>query len=139
MHANRAQLAAGGSPTICAFKDVTLEANGVKWQLPQAGLRNENSVRRGLAGGRRRTAHGFVQRRNFQTIKINGERTNENQTHHLAGIVLDDARLGANPGGYITAGTNDLVLNNWWGANTNFAAALAVSPTNEDRQRAVRP
>ena len=38
---------------------------------------------------------------------------------------------------YITAGTNDLALNNWWGANTNFAAAVGLSPTNEDRQRAV--
>ena len=33
---------------------------------------------------------------------------------------------------YIAAGTNDLTLTNWWGADTNFTAALAVSPTNED-------
>jgi hypothetical protein len=32
---------------------------------------------------------------------------------------------------YITAGTNDLVIDNLWGADTNFSAALAVSPTNE--------
>ena len=33
---------------------------------------------------------------------------------------------------YIAAGMNDLTLTNWWGADTNFTAALAVSPTNED-------
>jgi hypothetical protein len=32
---------------------------------------------------------------------------------------------------FIAAGTNDLVANNWWGAHTNFAAAVAASPTNE--------
>jgi hypothetical protein len=32
---------------------------------------------------------------------------------------------------FIAAGTNDLVAYNWWGANTNFAAAVAASPTNE--------
>jgi len=35
-------------------------------------------------------------------------------------------------GQYIAAGTNDLTLTNWWGADTNFTAALAVSPANED-------
>ena len=42
LHANRAQPAAGGSPAICSLKDVTLEANGMKWQMAQADLRNEN-------------------------------------------------------------------------------------------------
>ena len=42
LHANRAQPAAGGSPTICSFNGVTLEANGMKWQMAQAELRNEN-------------------------------------------------------------------------------------------------
>jgi len=32
---------------------------------------------------------------------------------------------------YIQAGTNDLALNNWWGADTNFTAALGLSPANE--------
>ena len=34
---------------------------------------------------------------------------------------------------YIKAGTNDLALNNWWGADTNFTAALGASngSTNE--------
>jgi hypothetical protein len=32
---------------------------------------------------------------------------------------------------FIAAGTNDLAVNNWWGAQTNFAAAVAASPTNE--------
>jgi len=41
LHANRAQPGAGGSPTICSFNDVTLEANGMKWQMAQAELRNE--------------------------------------------------------------------------------------------------
>jgi hypothetical protein len=39
-HAGWAQPAAG-TPTVCLFKDVTLEANGVKWQLAQAELRSE--------------------------------------------------------------------------------------------------
>lgn len=42
LHANRAQPAAGGSPAICSFNDVTLEANGMKWRMAQADLRNEN-------------------------------------------------------------------------------------------------
>ncbi len=35
---------------------------------------------------------------------------------------------------FITAGRNDLALTNWWGADTNFAAALGASngSTNED-------
>jgi hypothetical protein len=35
---------------------------------------------------------------------------------------------------FITAGRNDLALTNWWGADTNFAAALAApnGSTNED-------
>ena len=32
---------------------------------------------------------------------------------------------------FITQGTNDLALNNWWGANTNFANAVTLQPTNE--------
>ena len=32
---------------------------------------------------------------------------------------------------YIKSGTNDLALNDWWGADTNFTAALGLSPTNE--------
>jgi hypothetical protein len=32
---------------------------------------------------------------------------------------------------YIATGRNDLVLDNLWGADTNFTAALAVSPTNQ--------
>jgi hypothetical protein len=42
LHAGRAQPAAGGTPVICSFKDVTLEAGGVKWHLAQAELRNED-------------------------------------------------------------------------------------------------
>ena len=42
LHADEAQMAADGAPTICGFKNVTLEANGVKWQMAQAELRNEN-------------------------------------------------------------------------------------------------
>ncbi len=41
LHAGRAQPAAG-SPTVCVFRDVTVEANGVKWQMPRAELRNED-------------------------------------------------------------------------------------------------
>lgn len=41
LHADWVQPAAGSTPTICVFKDVTLTANGVKRQLPQAELRNE--------------------------------------------------------------------------------------------------
>ncbi len=41
LHAGRAQPAAG-TPTVCVFKDVTVEANGVKWQMPRAELRNED-------------------------------------------------------------------------------------------------
>ena len=39
LHAGEAQ-PAGGTPTVCVFKDVTVEANGAKWQLPRAELRN---------------------------------------------------------------------------------------------------
>jgi hypothetical protein len=42
LHAARAQPAAGGGSTICSFKDVMLEANGAKWRLAQAELRNED-------------------------------------------------------------------------------------------------
>lgn len=41
LHADGAQMAAEGAPTICEFKDVTLEANGATWWMPQAELRNE--------------------------------------------------------------------------------------------------
>ena len=41
LHADRAQVAADGAPPICTFKDVTLEASGVTWWMPQAELRNE--------------------------------------------------------------------------------------------------
>ena len=30
-----------GVPTVCVFKNVTVEANGVKWQMSRAELRNE--------------------------------------------------------------------------------------------------
>jgi hypothetical protein len=42
LHASRAQPAAGGSPVICSFNDVTLDAGGMKWQMAQAELRNEH-------------------------------------------------------------------------------------------------
>jgi hypothetical protein len=42
LHAGAAQLAAAGSPEICTFRDVTLEARGATRQLPRAELRNEN-------------------------------------------------------------------------------------------------
>jgi hypothetical protein len=41
LHADRAQLAADGAPTVCVFQDVALESHGAKWRLPQAELRNE--------------------------------------------------------------------------------------------------
>ena len=41
LHADEAQLTAAGSPVICTFRDVTLEANGATWQLPRAELHNE--------------------------------------------------------------------------------------------------
>ena len=41
LHAGGAQPAVG-TPTVCMFKDVTVEANGVKWQMPRAELRNED-------------------------------------------------------------------------------------------------
>ena len=41
LHAGGAQPVAG-TPTVCVFKDVTVEANGVKWQMPRAELRNED-------------------------------------------------------------------------------------------------
>jgi hypothetical protein len=41
LHADRAQPAAVGGPTICSFKGVTLEAGGATWHLSQAELRNE--------------------------------------------------------------------------------------------------
>ena len=56
LHAGRAQPAAG-SPTVCVFKDVTVEANGVKWQMPRAELRNEDGCPRVVwkaSGGERR-------------------------------------------------------------------------------------
>ena len=40
--------------------------------------------------------------------------------------------LAQNADTYIAAGTNDLVLTNWWGAFTNFNAAQQLSPANED-------
>jgi hypothetical protein len=42
LHAGEAQLAAAGSPVICTFREVTLDANGTTWQLPRAELRDEN-------------------------------------------------------------------------------------------------
>jgi len=53
LHAGSAQTAAAGTPIVCVFKDVTLEANGSKWQLPQAELRNEDGRPRvvWMAGG----------------------------------------------------------------------------------------
>ena len=36
------------------------------------------------------------------------------------------------PAQTFTAGTNALAQNNWWGANTNFAGAVASSPSNPD-------
>jgi hypothetical protein len=56
LHAGRAQPAAG-SPTVCVFKDVMVEANGVKWQLPRVELRNEDGCPRLVwkaSGGERR-------------------------------------------------------------------------------------
>jgi hypothetical protein len=41
LHADWAQPAAAGSPVICAFKGVTLTANGTTWRTPRAELRNE--------------------------------------------------------------------------------------------------
>lgn len=41
LHAGGAQPAAAGTLTVCAFKDVTVEANGAKWQMAQAELRSE--------------------------------------------------------------------------------------------------
>ncbi len=71
LHAGTAQPAAEGTPIVCGFKEVTLEASGSKWRLPQAELRNEDGrPQRGLEGRRRRTAHGFVQRRNLQPSRI---------------------------------------------------------------------
>ena len=56
LHAGSALPSAPGSPTVCVFKDVTLEANGAKWQTPQAELRNEDGLPRVVwkAGGSER-------------------------------------------------------------------------------------
>ena len=55
LHAGEAQPAAG-TPTVCVFKDVTVEANGVKWQMRRAELRNEDGRPRVVwsAGGSER-------------------------------------------------------------------------------------
>jgi hypothetical protein len=41
LHADQAQVSADGAPTVCVFKEVTLEAGGANWRMPQAELRNE--------------------------------------------------------------------------------------------------
>jgi hypothetical protein len=41
LHAASAEPAKAGTPTVCTFKDVTLEAYGQKWRMPQAELRSE--------------------------------------------------------------------------------------------------
>lgn len=41
LHAGSAQPSAPGSPTVCVFNNVTLEANGVKRQLTRVELRSE--------------------------------------------------------------------------------------------------
>lgn len=41
LHAGVAHLTAAGSPTICKFQDVTLEANGATQHMAQAELRND--------------------------------------------------------------------------------------------------
>jgi hypothetical protein len=56
LHASGAQPAAG-TPTICVFRDVTVEANGAKWQMSRAELRNEDGRPRVVwktGGGERR-------------------------------------------------------------------------------------
>jgi len=76
LHADRAQPAAGGSPTICSFKEVTLEANGAKWHLAQAELRNEDRRPRVVwhaAGGE--TQHlDLFSGEIFNNSKFNGEK-----------------------------------------------------------------
>jgi hypothetical protein len=47
----------------------------------------------------------------------------------LSGTMLASAQTASQ---FIAAGTNDLVLNNLWGADTNFSAALALQPANKD-------
>jgi hypothetical protein len=42
LHAGQAFPRTGGSATVCRFEDVTLEAGGRTWQLPQAELRVKN-------------------------------------------------------------------------------------------------
>ncbi len=57
LHAASAEPAAAGTPTVCVFKDVTLEANGQKWRVSQAELRSEDGRPRVVwkaGGGERR-------------------------------------------------------------------------------------
>ena len=57
LHAASAEPSSAGLPTVCVFKDVTLEANGQKWRVSQAELRNEDGRPRVVwkaGGGERR-------------------------------------------------------------------------------------
>ena len=57
LHAASAEPAAAGKPTVCVFKDVTLEASGQKWWVSQAELRSEEGRPRVVwkaGGGERR-------------------------------------------------------------------------------------
>jgi hypothetical protein len=42
LHADLALPSSSETPIVCVFKDVTLEANGSKWRVSQAELRNED-------------------------------------------------------------------------------------------------
>ena len=120
-----------GRPTVCVFKNVTVEANGVKWQMPRAELRNEDGSPRVVwkAGGGERRLDLFSGEI-FNNSKPNKVRKMKKliTLMALSWTALASAQTADQ---YIAAGTNDLTLTNWWGADTNFTAALAASPTNE--------
>jgi hypothetical protein len=76
VRAGWAQVGADRAPTICEFKDVTLEANGATWRMPQAELRDEGGRARVVwhtdGGGTRHM--DLFSGEIFNNSKFNGEK-----------------------------------------------------------------